>query len=182
VIALVALGANLGNRERNIVFAALRLRALAAPGSFRASHIYETRPWGGVAQPDFLNAVVRFETSLDPEALLDVLQGLEREAGRAPAERWGPRALDLDLLDHGGARIETPKLVLPHPRIAERVFVLAPLCEIAPGWRDPLTGKTAARMLVELDPDPDEARPVGRLRLEEDSDHGLDPRSRLPRD
>ena len=81
VIALVALGANLGDRERNLVFAATRLRGLAAPGSFRASHLYETRPWGGVVQPDFLNAVVRFETSLDPEALLALLQAIEREAG-----------------------------------------------------------------------------------------------------
>ncbi len=181
MIVLVALGANLGDRERNLAFAATRLRALAAPGTFRASHLYETPPWGGVPQPDFLNAVVRFETSLAPMALLEILQGMEREAGRSTAERWGPRTLDLDLLDHGGACLESPDLVLPHPRIAERAFVLAPLCEIAPGWRDPLTGRSAPEMLVALDPDPDEARPVGRLRLEEEPDHGLDPRSRLSR-
>jgi 2-amino-4-hydroxy-6-hydroxymethyldihydropteridine diphosphokinase len=180
-VILVAVGANLGDRERNLALAAERLRALAVPGSFRASHLYETRPWGGVPQPDFLNAVVRLDASLDPIALLAALQAIEREAGRVPAERWGPRALDLDLLDHGGARLESPDLILPHPGIAERAFVLVPLCEIAPEWRDPLTGHTAVEMLVALDPDPADVRPVGKLRSEEESTNATDPRSRLPR-
>ncbi len=102
--------------------------------------------------PSFLNAVVQFEATLAPRALLAILQAIEREAGRVPGERWGPRALDLDLLDHDGARIDTPDLVLPHPRIAERAFVLVPLCEIAPGWRDPLTGRTAVEMLRRAGP------------------------------
>lgn len=182
MIALIALGANLGDRERALCLAAERLRAMATAGSFRASHLYETRPWGGVSQPDFLNAVVSLDTALDPHALLEALKGIEREAGRGTTVRWGPRELDLDLLDLGGARLDSGDLTLPHPRIAERAFVLAPLCEIAPRWRDPLTGRSAVEMLVALDPDPDEARPAGRMRLQEESEHDRDPRSRLPRD
>jgi 2-amino-4-hydroxy-6-hydroxymethyldihydropteridine diphosphokinase len=181
VIALIALGANLGDRERTLCLAAERLRAIAVPGSFRASHLYETRPWGGVPQPDFLNAVVTLDTALDPHPLLDLLKGLEREAGRGPTERWGPRELDLDLLDLGGLRVDSIDLVLPHPRVAERAFVLVPLCEIAPRWQDPLTGRSAVEMLVALDPDPDEARPAGRMRLQEESEHDRDPRPWLPR-
>ncbi len=162
--ALVALGSNLGDRARIIGWAAERIRmALALPGSFRASHLYETPPWGGIPQPDYLNAVVLFETDRDPHPLLERLLMIEAEGGRKRGVRWGPRRLDLDLLDLGGRIVEEPGLALPHPGIAERPFVLVPLCEISPGWRHPLTGATAAEMLGILDPDPGEARLFGPL-------------------
>lgn len=165
--ALVALGGNLGDRASVLARAAGILKSISQPGSFRSSHLYETRPWGKRDQPDFLNAVVVFETSLDPMALLARLKEIEGRMGRAPSERWGPRVLDLDLLDLGGIVLSSGDLTLPHPRIPERGFVLVPLCEIEPGWKDPLTGRTAAEMLSDLEPDPGEIRPAGRLNLGE---------------
>jgi len=165
--AVVALGSNLGDRVLNLETAAARIRSTcAAPGSPRASHVYETPPWGGVPQPEYLNAAVLFETPLASRALLTALLAIETEAGRVRGgERWGPRTIDLDLLDLGGAISDEADLVLPHPRIAERAFVLVPLCEIAPNWRHPLTGLTAAEMLIILNPDPSEARLFGSLRV-----------------
>ena len=169
--ALVALGSNIGDRARTLGWAARRiLETCAVPGSFHASHLYETPPMGSVPQPDYLNAVVLFETALDPRPLLDVLLAIEGEAGRKRGVRWGPRSLDLDLLDLGGMTVREPGLTLPHPGIAERPFVLIPLCEIAPGWRHPLTGGTAAEMLGTLDPDPGEARLHGPLRAHPDGE------------
>jgi 2-amino-4-hydroxy-6-hydroxymethyldihydropteridine diphosphokinase len=181
VTALVGLGGNLGERAIVLSNAAAALRDKAAAGAFRASHLYETRPWGKTDQPDFLNAVVSFETSLDPRALVDLLQQIEKRAGREESERWGPRVLDLDLLDLDGAILSEEGLTLPHPRIAERGFVLVPLCEIEPGWTDPLTGRTAAGMLEQLDPDPAEVRLAGRLNLGEGTILADASRSALPR-
>lgn len=180
--ALVGLGGNMGDRVSALSRAAAILREQAQTGSFRPSHLYETRPWGKTDQPDFLNAVVSFETSLAPRALLALLAEIEDRLGRVRSERWGPRTLDLDLLDLGGAVISEEDLTLPHPRIAERGFVLVPLCEIDPGWRDPLTGKTAVEMLNALDPDPGEVRPAGRLNLEEGTILADASRPALPRD
>ena len=165
--ALVALGGNLGDRASVLSRAAVVLLAMARRGTFRSSHLYETSPWGKRDQPDFLNAVVSFETTLDAGALLARLKEIEAQMGRVPSERWGPRILDLDLLDLGGIVHAAGDLTLPHPRISERGFVLVPLCEIEPGWKDPLTGRTAVEMLTDLDPDPGEIRPAGRLNLGE---------------
>ncbi len=176
--AIVALGSNLGDRRAILEQAALRLASLAEGGKLRASHLYETRPWGVIDQPDFLNAVVRFETRLGPPALLAALKAIERDAGRTEGTRWGPRILDLDILDMDGILREGDP-TLPHPRIAERAFVLVPLCEIDPEWAHPLTGRTAVGMLRDLDPDPAEIRPAGRLRIPEgEGEHGRG--SRLP--
>jgi 2-amino-4-hydroxy-6-hydroxymethyldihydropteridine diphosphokinase len=163
--AWVALGSNLGDRAGRLGEGLAGLARLLRPESLGASHLYETQPWGVEDQPPFLNAVVRFETALDPVALLDALKGIERAAGRPEADprRWGPRTLDLDLLDLGGAVLEADALTLPHPRIAERAFVLVPLCEIAPHWTHPVTGRTAVEMLAHLDPDPAHVRLFGRL-------------------
>ncbi len=119
----------------------------------RASRLVVSAPFGVTAQPAFVNAVAEVETALPPEALLERLHRIERMAGRRRTLRWGPRTLDLDLLDyHGLVRTPPARLVLPHPGIAERIFVLAPLAEIAPRWRHPLTRRTAADMLRRLDP------------------------------
>ena len=119
----------------------------------RASRPVFSAPFGVTGQPAFVNAVAEVETALAPEALLERLHLIERMAGRRRTLRWGPRTLDLDLLDyHGLVRRPPARPVLPHPGIAERIFVLAPLAEIAPRWRHPLTSLTAAGMLRRLDP------------------------------
>ncbi|MDP9136676.1 MAG: 2-amino-4-hydroxy-6-hydroxymethyldihydropteridine diphosphokinase [Pseudomonadota bacterium] len=116
----------------------------------RSSALVETAPLGMADQPNFLNAVVRLATQLVPEALLARLEEVERAAGRQRARRWGPRTLDLDLLDHDGLQLATDRLILPHPEIANRPFVLIPLAQIAPGWRHPVSGRTASELLSRL--------------------------------
>ena len=121
----VGLGANLGDRRSTLRRAAASLSGLGERTA--VSPLYETAPVGGPPQPDYLNAVVVLETSLGPRALLDRLLSLEREAGRVRRRRWGPRLLDLDLLLYGDREIDLPGLRVPHPRMAERRFVLEPL-------------------------------------------------------
>lgn len=128
----VALGSNLDRPERQIDIA---LRALAGlPGTrvLRSSSLYRTPPWGDTDQPDFINAVARLETSLEPRSLLDALLAIELRMGRVRARRYGPRVIDLDLLMHGDTVVSSERLVLPHPRMQERAFVMWPLAEIAP--------------------------------------------------
>lgn len=144
--ALVALGSNLGDSAAHLRAAR---RALAELGTVHAaSSLWRTAPVGGPAgQDDYLNAVVRvapLPELRDPAALLGALLAIERARGRRRRERWGPRTLDLDLLDVGGAVRSEADLRLPHPRMLERAFVLAPLLEVAPEWRHPASG-TAAR-------------------------------------
>jgi 2-amino-4-hydroxy-6-hydroxymethyldihydropteridine diphosphokinase len=132
-IAYISLGSNLGDRERHLAAGIAALRALRGARSVEVSRIYETDPVGPGDQRPYLNAVVRLHTSLAPNALLEQLLAIERSEGR---ERTGvrnaPRTLDLDLLLYGAARIDEPQLVVPHPRMAQRPFVLEPLCDLAP--------------------------------------------------
>ena len=149
VTVWIALGSNLGNRRANLRAA---VRDLAPAVRVRAvSALYESDPAGVTDQPPFLNAVVRGETALAPEALLDVTQAIEWTLGRRPGLRWGPRPIDLDLLACGEAVIATPRLTLPHPRIGERAFVLRPLADLAPGLRLPGWTETVAEALAHAD-------------------------------
>lgn len=142
--AFVALGANLDDPLAQVRAALAALPRLPATRVVAASSLYRTAPVGLVGQPDFINAVVELRTALDPEALLDALFAVEAEFGRVRAERNGPRTLDLDLLLHGDAVIDRPRLQLPHPRLHLRAFVVAPLAEIAPDCRIPGRGTVAA--------------------------------------
>ncbi len=140
--AYVGLGSNLQLPARQINDALGRLAEMPGTRCMAASSLYRSTPFGGVEQPDFVNAVAALLTTLPPRDLLIQLQGIERRAGRErDGTRWGPRVLDLDLLVYSGARIDEPGLSVPHPGIAERNFVLLPLGEIAPDLVVPGLGR-----------------------------------------
>ena len=133
--AYLGLGSNVGDRAAHLQFAVDGLAARAGR-VVAISPVYETEPVGGPPQPDYLNAVVAVETALSPRELLGVAKVLEAEAGREPpdpARRWGSRPLDVDILMVADQRVDEPDLVVPHPRIHQRAFVLAPLADVAPG-------------------------------------------------
>ena len=129
--AYVALGANLGDPAAAVRAAMDRLDGLPGSKVSARSSLYRTAPVGA-SGPDFINAVVRLDTSLTAPELMDALLALENEAGRERPRPNAPRTLDLDLLLYGSARIDSPRLVVPHARMHERAFVLVPLAEIAP--------------------------------------------------
>ena len=126
----IGLGANIGNPLQQLRDAVDGLRRVASRQRLAVSPVYQSTPLGPSDQPDFLNAVAGFDTQLAAEQVLDSLQAIERDAGRIRGRRWGPRTLDLDLLIHGDHVIDSPRLILPHPRIAERDFVLVPLADL----------------------------------------------------
>lgn len=130
--AALGLGGNLGDPVAAFAVALKRLEAEPAIRLKALSSVWRTAPWGKLDQPEFRNLAVLIETGLAPEALLALCLAIERESGRERRERWGPRTLDIDILTYGGQAIDRPGLQVPHPRIAERAFVLAPLAEIAP--------------------------------------------------
>lgn len=131
-LAYLGLGSNLGDRAVYLQGAVDGLAAHPGVRLLAVSPVYETEPVGGPAQPDYLNAVVAVDTDLDARALLDLAKTLEAEAGRTEGERWAPRTLDIDVLMVGEERVADPDLVVPHPRIHQRAFVLAPLADLAP--------------------------------------------------
>jgi 2-amino-4-hydroxy-6-hydroxymethyldihydropteridine diphosphokinase len=134
--AYLGLGSNLGERLAHLQRAVDGLAGTADVTVVAVSPVYETDPVGGPTQPDYLNAVVALDTSLTPRELLGVANRLEREAERVRAERWGPRTLDVDVLLVGDERVDEPDLVVPHPRMAVRAFVLVPLADLDPAWSD----------------------------------------------
>ncbi len=147
--AYVGLGANLGDRERSLQEALDRLAAEPGIALAGVSPVYETAPVGYTDQPSFLNRVVRIEAEGAPLALLRRLLAIERDMGRVRDIRWGPRNIDLDLLAFGDVRMDTPELMLPHPRMGERAFVLVPLRDVWPEGRDFPWAKELAGMSLE---------------------------------
>lgn len=128
---LLGLGGNLGDPLATIRTALDRLRD-AGIVPLAVSSFYRTEPWGGTAQPDFVNLCAFAATTQSPQGLLAATQAIERDLGRTAGERWGPRVVDIDILAYEDVAVTTPELLVPHPRITERAFVLVPLAEIAP--------------------------------------------------
>lgn len=161
---LVGLGANLGRADGTPPAVTLRHAAAevaSLPGLVhpRLSRLWRSPPVPPSDQPDYVNAVLRVEGSAEPAALLEALQAIEALHGRVRGERNAARTLDLDLLDLDGLIRRAPPPVLPHPRLRSRAFVLAPLAEVAPGWRHPVTGESVEALLAAL-PEPDRASTV----------------------
>lgn len=160
---LIGIGGNLATAQfgapRETLSAALAALETAGICIAARSAWYRSEPVPRSDQPWFVNAVASLATDLQPSELLGVLQRTETQFGRVRDERNAARVLDLDLLDHRGAVMVTPSLVLPHPRLHQRRFVLAPLAEIAPDWHHPLLGLTALQLLAQLAAD----QPVERL-------------------
>lgn len=152
--ACLGLGSNIGDRPSHLK-KALELLKLEKVTIDSVSSLYETVPIGGPPQELFLNACLTFITALGPAELLQKLLAIEEKLGRVRRKRWGPRTVDLDLLIYDEVIMRTPMLELPHPRLAERDFVLIPLAEVAPGMNVPGRSKTVAEILSGRPVDPD---------------------------
>jgi 2-amino-4-hydroxy-6-hydroxymethyldihydropteridine diphosphokinase len=148
VAVFIALGANLGDRRANLASA---LRALEPEVHVEAvSALYESAPQPPAPPPAYLNAVCRVSTELEPRALLKYVKGIERALGRGSAERWAPRPIDLDIALYDDRRIDEDDLVIPHPRLLERAFVLRPLLDIDPELTYPGNGERLSEVLVRI--------------------------------
>ena len=156
--AYVALGANLGRRERTILRAVRRLESTGSTRVRRVSSLYESAAVGILDAPPFVNAVAEVVALLRPRDLLERMQAIETELGRRSGHNQS-REIDLDLVAFAGHVSDADGLTLPHPRYHERAFVLVPLCEIAPAFRDPKTGRSIADLVAALD-DPESVRRV----------------------
>ena len=144
VTAYLGLGSNLGDRQANLDRAlALLSQRLKVD---KVSSIYDSEPVGNIEQPRFLNLVCQVTTNIEPAGLLALAKGIEAKMGRVGGS-GAPRTIDIDILFYGDQIIDTPKLVIPHPRLAKRAFVLAPLVEIAPDLVHPVSGKKAKELL-----------------------------------
>ncbi|AHF16993.1 2-amino-4-hydroxy-6-hydroxymethyldihydropteridine diphosphokinase [Niabella soli] len=145
--AYLLIGGNLGNRQENLGRARRHIEKEAG-AIIKRSAIYETAAWGLTDQPDFYNQALRIETTLTPEQLMTVILKIETTMGRIRQERYGPRIIDIDILFYGAIVCDTPAVTIPHPRITERRFVLAPLEEIAPDLIHPQLNKSIHELLA----------------------------------
>jgi len=145
----LGLGSNLGDREANLREACRRLQA-GGVHLGPCSSLYDTEPWGMAEQPRFLNAACRGETALQPRELLRLAKQIERALGRREGPRYGPRPVDIDILLYNDLILQSTELTIPHPRLRERAFVLAPLAEIAPDLVVPGDGRTVRELLAAL--------------------------------
>jgi 2-amino-4-hydroxy-6-hydroxymethyldihydropteridine diphosphokinase len=133
--AYLGIGSNLGDRLEHLQLAVDDLAAADGVDLVAVSPVYETEPVGGPEQPDYLNAVVAVDTDRTPRALLELARAIEAHAQRIRTVRWGPRTLDVDVLLVGDERVDEPDLVVPHPRMTERAFVVVPLADLDASWR-----------------------------------------------
>ena len=148
-IVYLALGSNMGNRLANLKAAVLNLTPQMTVK--KKSSVFETPPWGFTEQDAFLNQVVKVTTYLEPEPLLRHLKRMETVLGRVPNFQNGPRLIDIDILFFDNMIIETPPLVVPHPRLHERAFVLVPLAEIEPDFIHPILQRPINKILEDVD-------------------------------
>ena len=151
---LLALGANIPsrfgtpNQSLNHALALLPERGVRV---LKVSRLYSNPAVPASDQPDYVNCVAAVFTTVGPGDLIEICLEIERELGRVRSERWGPRSIDIDIIDFDGKEVRSPQLTLPHPRLGERAFVLIPLLEVAPDWRHPVTGEKGTDLLARVD-------------------------------
>jgi 2-amino-4-hydroxy-6-hydroxymethyldihydropteridine diphosphokinase len=155
IAVYLGLGSNVGDRQAHLLQAIFLLRS--AVDIVRCSPVYDTAPVGNTDQPRFLNLVCKGITELSPIGLLDLMKQIETQMGRMPGLPNSPRPIDIDILFYDRLVLNTPSLVIPHPRLTERAFVLVPLAEVSPLFRHPSNGKTVRKMLKELKRTPGDA-------------------------
>lgn len=145
----LSLGSNIGDRE-NFIKSAIELLKMKVEIQ-KISSLYETAPWGKTKQPNFLNICLLGETDLKPAELLEFIHETETHVGRTPSFKWGPREIDIDILFYDHQIINTERLIIPHPHLSERAFVLVPLADIVPKYKHPVLKKTINQLAGEID-------------------------------
>ncbi len=149
-ICFLGIGSNLGNRKRNINRAISKISEFPNTKLLDKANIYETLPVSPIKQSKYLNTAVKIKTKLSPDELFSILKETEKILGRKKRERWAPRIIDIDILFYDDININTDILVIPHPLLHKRIFVLKPLNDIASEFKHPLLGKTISKLLDEL--------------------------------